>query len=196
MVLIILIALVVVVGLFFLLIYNSLVRKRNNVDNSWAQIEAALQRRHDLIPNLVEAVKGYAKHERATFQEVTEARSKAMAAKAPGTQAQAEDALTAALGKINAVAEQYPDLKATENFQQLSSNLSDTENQIQITRRVYNDTVQTYNTAIQVFPPSIVANAANFEPRAFFDAGEGADEVPEVSFSGEGGKGGEAAAKK
>jgi LemA protein len=196
MVLIILIGLVVIVGLFFLLTYNSLIRKRNNVDNSWAQIEAALQRRHDLIPNLVEAVKGYAKHERATFQEVTEARSKAMAARAPGTQAAAEDALTSALGKINAVAEQYPELKATENFQQLSSNLSETENQIQITRRVYNDTVQTYNTAIQVFPPSIVANAASFEPRAFFDAGEGADAVPEVSFSGEGAKGGEAPAQK
>jgi LemA protein len=193
--LVILIVLVALPALFFLFIYNSLVRKRNHVDNSWAQIEAALQRRHDLIPNLVESVKGYAKHEQSTFQEVTEARSKAMAAKAPGTQAQAEDALTAALGKVNAVAEQYPDLKATENFQQLSSNLSDTENQIQITRRVYNDTVQTYNTAIQVFPPSIVANAANFEPRQFFDAEAGDEAVPEVSFSG-GGQGADAPSKK
>jgi LemA protein len=198
MVLIILIALLVLVGLFFLFTYNSLIRKRNNVDNSWAQIEAALQRRHDLIPNLVESVKGYAKHEQSTFEAVTKARSTAMAAKAPGTQAKAEDALTSALGRINAVAEQYPELKATENFQQLSSNLSDTENQIQITRRVYNDTVQTYNTAIQVFPPSIVANAANFEPRQFFDAPEGSEATPEVSFSGGDAPaaGGEAPAKK
>ena len=196
MILIILIALVVLVGLFFLFVFNSLVRKRNHVDNSWAQIEAALQRRHDLIPNLVESVKGYAKHEQSTFQQVTEARSTAMAAKAPGTQAQAEDALTSALGRINAVAEQYPELKATENFQQLSSNLSDTENQIQITRRVYNDTVQIYNTAIQVFPNSVVAGMFNFGPRQFFDAGEGADAVPEVSFTGGGGKGGAAPAQK
>ena len=167
-----------------------MVSRRNAVDNSWAQIEAALQRRHDLIPNLVESVKGYAAHEKGTFEEVTKARSGAVAAKSPGTQAVAEDALTAAVGKLIVVAEQYPQLRATENFQQLQQQLTDTEDQIQITRRVYNDTVQTYNTGIQQFPASLVANAFHFEPRQFFDAPADSEAVPEVSFSedGAGGK--------
>jgi LemA protein len=184
---IILVAIVVVITLAVLLIYNRMVSRRNAVDNSWAQIEAALQRRHDLIPNLVEAVKGYAKHERQTFEEVTKARSGAVAAKAPPTQAAAEDTLTAAIGRLMAVAEQYPELRATENFQQLQSQLSETENQIQITRRVYNDTVQTYNTMCQQFPAVLVANAFHFEPRQFFDAPKEAEATPEVTFSGDGG---------
>jgi LemA protein len=176
---------VVLLLLAALFVYNRTIGRRNAVDNSWAQIEAALQRRHDLIPNLVESVKGYAKHEQSTFEEVTKARSGAVAAKAPGTQAVAEDALTAAVGKLMVVAEQYPTLRATENFQQLQQQLSDTEDQIQITRRVYNDTVQTYNTGIQVFPAVLVANAFHFEPRQFFDAPEEAEATPEVSFSGD-----------
>jgi LemA protein len=176
---------VVLLLLAALFVYNRTIGRRNAVDNSWAQIEAALQRRHDLIPNLVESVKGYAKHEQSTFEEVTKARSGAVAAKAPGTQAVAEDALTAAVGKLIVVAEQYPQLRATENFQQLQQQLSDTEDQIQITRRVYNDTVQTYNTGIQVFPAVLVANAFHFEPRQFFDAPEEAEATPEVSFSGD-----------
>ena len=154
LVLIILIAVAVLIGLGVLLIYNRMVSRRNAVDNSWAQIEAALKRRHDLIPNLVEAVKGYATHERETFESVTKARSTAVAASAPPQQAGAESFLEQMLGRLMVVAEQYPELRATENFQQLQGELSETENQIQITRRVYNDTVQTYNTLIQVFPPS------------------------------------------
>ncbi len=190
----ILIGIVVLLFLVALFIYNRTISRRNAVDNSWAQIETALQRRHDLIPNLVESVKGYAKHEQSTFEEVTKARSGAVAAKAPGTQAVAEDALTAAIGKLIVVAEQYPQLRATENFQQLQQQLSDTEDQIAITRRVYNDTVQTYNTGIQVFPAVLIANAFHFEPRQFFDAPKEAEATPEVSFSQDGATG--AAAEK
>jgi LemA protein len=181
----------IIVGIVVLLlvvvwfVYNRTVSRRNAVDNSWAQIETALQRRHDLIPNLVESVKGYANHEQSTFEDVTKARSGAVAAKAPGSQAAAEDFLTAALGRLMVVAEQYPQLRATENFQQLQSQLSETEDQIQITRRVYNDTVQTYNTGIQVFPAVLIANAFHFEPRQFFDAPKEAEATPEVSFSGD-----------
>ena len=190
----------IIVGILVLLlvvvwfIYNRTIGRRNAVDNSWAQIEAALQRRHDLIPNLVESVKGYATHEQSTFEEVTKARSGAVSAKAPGTQAAAENVLTAAVGKLIVVAEQYPQLRATENFQQLQQQLSDTEDQIQITRRVYNDTVQTYNTGIQQFPAVLVANAFHFEPRQFFDAPTEAEATPEVRFSEDGATG--AAAEK
>ncbi len=190
----IIVGIVVLLLLAALLLYNRMVSRRNAVDNSWAQIEAALQRRHDLIPNLVESVKGYAEHEKSTFEEVTKARSGAVAAKAPGTQAVAEDMLTAALGRLMVVAEQYPTLRATENFQQLQQQLSDTEDQIQITRRVYNDTVQTYNTMIQQFPASLVANQFHFEPRQFFDAPKEDEATPEVSFSQDGATG--AAAEK
>ena len=182
----------IIVGIVLLLAiaawftYNRMISRRNAVDNSWAQIEAALQRRHDLIPNLVESVKGYATHERQTFEEVTKARSGAVAAKAPASQAAAEDTLTAAVGRLMVVAEQYPELRATENFQQLQAQLSETEDQIQITRRVYNDTVQTYNTLIQQFPAVLIANAFHFEPRQFFDAPKEAEATPEVSFSGDG----------
>ena len=179
----IIVGILVIVGLAVLLIYNRMVARRNAVDNSWAQIEAALQRRHDLIPNLVESVKGYAAHERKTFEDVTAARSGAVTATAPPALAAAENALTAAVGRLMVVAEQYPELRATENFQQLQSQLSETEDQIAITRRVYNDTVQTYNTFIQVFPPSLIANAFHFEPRQFFDAPKEAEFTPEVSFS-------------
>jgi LemA protein len=190
----IIVGIIVILALAALLIYNRTVSRRNAVDNSWAQIETALQRRHDLIPNLVEAVKGYAKHEQSTFEEVTRARSGAVAAKAPAGQAAAEDMLTAAIGRLIVVAEQYPQLRATENFQQLQQQLSETEDQIAITRRVYNDTVQTYNTGIQQFPASIVANQFHFEPRQFFDAPKGSEAVPEVSFSQDGAAG--AAAEK
>ena len=185
----IIVGLLVLLFLAALFIYNRTISRRNAVDNSWAQIETALQRRHDLIPNLVESVKGYAAHEKATFEEVTKARSGAVAAKAPGSQAVAEDMLTAALGRLMVVAEQYPQLRATENFQQLQQQLSDTEGQIAITRRVYNDTVQTYNTGIQQFPAVLVANAFHFEPREFFDAPKEAEATPEVSFSEDGATG-------
>ena len=172
-------ALVVALWLF----YNRMVSRRQAVDNSWAQIETALQRRHDLIPNLVEAVKGYAKHEQDTFERVTRARSGAIEAQAPPTQAAAEDGLTAAVGRLMVVAEQYPELRATENFQKLQESLSETEDQIAITRRVYNDTVQTYNTLIQQFPAVLVASAFHFEPREYFDAPKEAEATPEVSLN-------------
>ena len=165
------------------LFYNRMVSRRQAVDNSWAQIETALQRRHDLIPNLVEAVKGYAKHERDTFEQVTKARSGALVAQAPPSQAVAEDGLTAAIGRLMVVAEQYPELRATENFQQLQASLSETEDQIAITRRVYNDTVQTYNTLIQQFPAVLIANSFQFDPREYFDAPKEAEATPEVSLA-------------
>jgi LemA protein len=179
----ILLGVVVLVAVVLWLIYNRMVSRRQAVDNSWAQIETALQRRHDLIPNLVEAVKGYAQHERDTFEQVTKARSGALEAQAPPTQAAAEDGLTAALGRLMVVAEQYPELRATENFQKLQTSLSGTEDQIAITRRVYNDTVQTYNTLIQQFPAVLVANAFHFEPREYFDAPTEAEATPEVNLA-------------
>jgi LemA protein len=195
-VLIVIVALLVLAALFFWLTYNGLVGKRNAVDNSWAQIEAALQRRHDLIPNLVEAVKGYAKHEQDTFERVTKARGTAEAAKTPAAAAPAEGILGGLIGRLMVVAEQYPELKATENFQQLQGQLSETEDQIQITRRVYNDTVQTYNTGIQVFPAVLVANQFNFTKREFFDAPKDSEATPEVSFTGGDAPQGEAPATK
>src|SRR5262245_33997471 len=200
-----LIILIVIGGLLalaVLLIFNRMISRRNAVDNSWAQIEAALKRRHDLIPNLVEAVKGYAKHERTTFEDVTKARATAVKAdgNAPPQQAGAEAGLAAAISRLMVVAEQYPELRATENFQNLQNQLSETESQIQITRRVYNDTVQTYNTLIQVFPNSLIAGAFNFEPKQFYDAPKEAEATPEVSFDkdegGEKGQGGEKAEAK
>lgn len=182
-VLIIIVAALVVLGLVVALLYNRMVAGRQRVDNSWGQIEAALQRRHDLIPNLVEAVKGYAKHEQQTFEDVTKARSGATSAKQPPSQAAAEGVLTQAIGRLMVVAEQYPQLRATENFQQLQGQLTETEDQIAITRRVYNDTVQSYNTLIQVFPAVLVANAFSFEARDFFDAPKEAEATPEVGFS-------------
>jgi LemA protein len=175
-------ALLVLVAGFVWLTYNRMVARRLAVDNSWAQIEAALQRRHDLIPNLVEAVKGYASHERQTLENVTQARGAAQAAKGPAQQSAIEGTLTGAIGRLMAVAEAYPELRATENFQQLSTQLAETEDQIAITRRVYNDTVQTYNTSIQVFPAVLVARGFGFDAREFFDAPVAAEAAPEVSF--------------
>ena len=192
--LVILAAILAVAGVFAWLTYNRMVSRRNAVDNSWAQIDAALQRRHDLIPSLVEAVKGYARHEQATFEEVTRARGSAEAATGPPQQAAAEGVLASMIGRLMVVAEQYPELRATENFQQLQAQLSETENQIQITRRVYNDTVQTYNTLIQIFPQSLIANAFGFEERQFFDAPAEAETAPAVSFPRDGDAAGESAA--
>jgi len=183
--LIILIALLAIAALAVLLIFNRMVSRRNAVDNSWAQIDAALQRRHDLVPSLVEAVKGYAKHERETFESTTRARAGAEKASGPPQQAAAEGTLEAAIGRLMVVAEQYPELRASENFIKLQQQLAETEDQIQITRRVYNDTVQTYNTLIQIFPNSVIAGAFKFEPREFYDAPKESEATPEVSFEKE-----------
>lgn len=158
--------------------YNRLITKRVRTEEAWADIDVQLKRRYDLIPNLVETVKGYADHERATLQEVLEARSKATqmnielgstSAEQMNSFAAAESGLTGALSKLMAVAEAYPDLKANENFIELQKELSDTENKIQAARRFYNSTVQEYNTSIQTVPTNIIANSFNFESREFFE---------------------------
>jgi LemA protein len=183
-VVLILIGVIVLLALIFIFTRNSIIGSRNRVDEAWSGIDVQLKRRHDLVPNLVEAVKGYAQHEQATFEKVTQARSQAMQASGPGEAGPAEAALSQALGGLRVVAEQYPELRATENFQQLSRNLSELEDEIQASRRIYNSNVQAYNTKIQVFPNSVVANTGGFEEREFFEITDVADrEVPEVSFT-------------
>ncbi len=178
----ILIAVVVVLVLAAIAVYNRLVRNRNRVDNAWAQVDVQLKRRYDLIPNLVESVKGYAAHERGTFEAVTEARTRAQQAQGPVEQAQAENVLSAALGRLFAVAEAYPELRATENFQDLQAQLADTETRIAVSRQVYNDTVLTYNNAVQTVPTNLVAGAFGFGPREFFELEDAAREAPQVRF--------------
>ena len=185
-VVLVIVVVVLLVVLWLVAIYNRLVRTRNRVDNAWAQIEVQLKRRHDLIPNLVETVKGYAAHERGTFEAVTQARSAAQQAQGPAAAAQAEGVLSQALGRLFAVAEAYPDLKANQNFLDLQNQLSDTENKIAVARQVYNDTVLTYNNAIQTFPAMTIANSFGFTSREFFEVETPSDrEVPQVSFSPE-----------
>jgi LemA protein len=183
-ILIILVALVVLVGVIYILMRNSIIASRNRVEEAWSGIDVQLKRRHDLIPNLVEAVKGYATHERETFEKVTQARAGAMQAEGVQQTAQAESALTQALGGLRVVAEQYPELRATENFQQLQNQLSELEDEIQAARRIYNSNVQNYNTKIQQFPMSIVANQGGFTEKEFFEIADDSErEAPQVSFS-------------
>jgi LemA protein len=183
-VLIVVLVLLALIALWLILLYNGLVQKRNRVDNAWAQIEVQLRRRHDLIPNLVETVKGYAAHERGTFEAVTEARAAAASAQNPAEAGAAEGLLSQALGRLFAVAEAYPELKANENFLNLQDQLQDTENKIAVSRQVYNDTVLTYHNAIQTFPAVLVAGMFGFRPREFFEIEDPGDrEVPAVSFS-------------
>jgi LemA protein len=182
-VVIILLAVVVLLVLALIALYNRLVQFRNRVDNSWAQVEVQLKRRWDLIPNLVETVKGYAAHERGTFEAVTEARAAAQRASTTEERAQAEGILGQALGRLFAVAEAYPELQADENFRQLQSDLADTENRIAVSRQVYNDTVLTYNNAVQTFPAVVIANWFGFTTREFFEVEEAAQrEAPRVDF--------------
>ena len=182
---IVIVIIAVVLLLVFLLVsmYNRLVRLRNRSENAWAQVDVQLKRRHDLIPNLVETVKGYAAHERGTFDEVTAARTAAQQAQGPQAQAAAENVLTQALGRLFAVAENYPQLRGTENFQQLQAQLSETEQNIAIARQVYNDTVLTYDNALETVPTSIIAGIFNFRPREYFQADEGDRATPQVSFA-------------
>ena len=180
----IILGLVVLLAIYLIALYNGLVTKRNRVDNAWAQIEVQLKRRRDLIPNLVETVKGYAAHERGTFEAVTQARAAAAGAQGPAATAAAEGFLTQALGKLFAVAEAYPDLKANQNFLDLQNQLRDTEDKIAVSRQVYNDTVLTFNNAIQVFPAVLIAGPFGFTKREFYEIEDAADrEVPEVSFA-------------
>jgi LemA protein len=168
--------------LALVLLYNRLVTLRNRVQNAWAQVDVQLRRRYDLIPNLVETVKGYAAHERETFEAVTNARARAQGAQGPAEQAQAEGILGQALGRLFAVAEDYPELQADENFRQLQDELAETENRIAVSRQVYNDTVLTFNTAIQTVPGVLVAGPFGFSQREFFEAEEATREAPRVAF--------------
>ena len=165
----ILLAVVVVLVVLAIGIYNRLVRARVRIDEAWAQIDTQLQRRHDLIPNLVETVKGYAAHERATFEEVTSARAKAISVSAPAELAEAENGLTQALGKLLAITENYPDLKADANFRQLQDELAHTENMVAGSRGHYNASVRAYDELRQVFPSSLVASTFGFTGREYFE---------------------------
>lgn len=168
---------------YVLLAYNGLVRRRNQVDEAWSDIDVQLKRRHDLIPNLVSTVKGYASHEREAFESVTNARAQALSAKTPGEQAKAENELTSTLKTLFAVAEAYPDLKANANFLELQRELSDTENKVQAARRFYNGNVRDFNTAIQTVPTNIIANMFGFKGRDFFELeDEAARSVPKVQL--------------
>ncbi|MEK6273722.1 MAG: LemA family protein [Actinomycetota bacterium] len=176
-------AIVVLLLLAVVVMYNRLVRLRNRTENSWSQVDVQLRRRYDLIPNLVESVKGYASHERATFEEVTKARMAAQQAEGVAEQAKAENMLTAAIGRLFAVAEAYPELRATENFQQLQAQLADVEQNIVVSRQVYNDTVLTYDNALETVPTNIVAGLFNFRPRDYFETEDATREAPSVQFS-------------
>ena len=181
--LIVILVVAALIVLALIALYNRFVRYRNRVDNSWAQIEVQLKRRWDLIPNLVETVKGYAAHERGTFEAVTEARANAQRAQGPAETAAAEGILGAALGRLFAVAEAYPELQADENFRQLQDELAGTENRIAVSRQVYNDSVLTYNNAIQTFPGVVLAGPFGFARREFFETDETQREAPRVDFS-------------
>jgi len=182
------IALWIIVGIASLVLlygvftYNRLVRLRVRTENAWSQIDVQLRRRYDLIPNLVESVKGYAAHERELFEDVTRARAQAQAASGVQDQAQAENQLTRSLSRLLAVAENYPDLKASQNFLALQEELTGTESRIAFARQFYNDTVQALNTLIQSFPSRIVAGLGHFEPREFFEIDEPARGPVSVQF--------------
>jgi LemA protein len=179
---IVIVVIVVLIGLFFWLGFNGLVKRRNQVDNAWSQIDVQLKRRHDLIPNLVETVKGYAAHERGTFEAVTQARANAINAQTPADQAQAENVLSGALKSLFAVAEAYPDLKANQNFLNLQEELTSSEDRVAYARQYYNDSVLSYNTQIQKFPTVLLAGMFNFDKREFFDAAPEETETPQVQF--------------
>ena len=178
----ILIAVVVLLVVGIVLLYNRLVTLRNRVENAWAQVDVQLRRRYDLIPNLVETVKGYAAHERETFEAVTQARARAQSAQGPAEQSAAEGILGQALGRLLAVAEAYPELQADENFRQLQDELAETENRIAVSRQVYNDTVLTYNNAIQTVPGLLIAGPFGFTRKDFFELEGEAREAPRVAF--------------
>ncbi len=182
---IVVVAIVVVLLLAVMLLYNGLVRTRNRVDNAWSQIDVQLKRRYDLIPNLVETVKGYAAHERQTLEAVTAARTNAINAQQGGNvqaQAQAENALSGALKSLFAVAEAYPDLKANQNFLELQEQLTSTEDRIAYSRQFYNDSVLSYNNKIQVFPRNVLAGMFNFEKREYFEGDAEASGPVKVQF--------------
>jgi LemA protein len=179
----ILVGVLVLIVVALVVLYNRLVTLRNRAENAWAQVDVQLRRRYDLIPNLVETVKGYAAHERETFEAVTNARARAQAAQGPAEQGAAEGILGQALGRLFAVAEAYPELQADENFRQLQTELAETENRIAVSRQVYNDTVLTYNNAIQTVPGVFFAGPFGFTKKEFFEVEEAEiREAPRVEF--------------
>ena len=181
-ILLILIALLVVVVLYVVAQYNGLVKVRNRIENGWAQIDVQLKRRYDLIPNLVETVKGYAAHERSTLEAVINARNAAMSAQGPAGKAQAEGGLSGTLKSLFALGEAYPDLKANQNFLNLQEELTGSEDKIAYARQYYNDEVRSYNTKIQSFPSSILAKRFGFAQREYFQADESARGPVSVKF--------------
>jgi LemA protein len=181
----IILAVIVVIALWGIMIYNGLVSLRLRVGQAFADIDVQLRQRHDLIPNLVETVKGYAAHERGTLEEVIKARNAAMTAQGPVQQAAAENSLSGALRQLFALSESYPDLKANANFQQLQAELTDIENKIAASRRFFNNAVSEYNAGIQQFPAALFAASLGFAPKEFFDLGEDRKtmvEAPQVKF--------------
>ena len=178
----IIIGVLVLGGLWLVVVFNSLVTSKNRVEEAWSDIEVQLKRRYDLIPNLVNTVKGYAKHESSVFEEVTKARSNAMNAGTPAAHAQAENILSGTLKSLFAVAESYPDLKASDNFGHLQRELVDAEDKIQAARRFYNGNVRDFNTKLQVFPTNMVGSMLGFKKYDFYDAPEVVNETPVVSF--------------
>jgi LemA protein len=170
------------VVLYGIVQYNGLVRLRNRIESAWSQIDVQLQRRYDLIPNLIETVKGYAAHEKGVFESVTQARANAINAQGPAEQAQAENMVTGALKSLFAVAEAYPDLKANQNFALLQEELSGTEGKIAYARQFYNDSVQSYNTKIQTFPSNLVAGPFGFKEREYFEADDPSRGPVQASF--------------
>jgi LemA protein len=176
---------IVVLALWIVTVYNGLVAMRQRVGQAFADIDVQLKQRHDLIPNLVETVKGYAAHERGTLEAVVQARNTAMAAQGPAQQAAAENMLSGALRQLFALSEAYPNLKANTNFQELQAELTDIENKLAASRRFFNNSVQEYNTGIQQFPAALFAGIFGFTPREFFDVGEERktlDQAPQVKF--------------
>jgi len=178
----IIVILVVLAILYAVVTYNGLVSMRNRIENAWAQIDVQLKRRYDLIPNLVETVKGYASHERGTLEAVVQARNMAMSAQGPEEQAAAENMITGALKSVFALSEAYPDLKANENFLNLQEELTGTEGRIAYARQFYNDTVYSYNTKIQSVPANLIANQFNFDEREYFEVDEGSRGNVAVDF--------------
>jgi LemA protein len=182
---IIILAVIVVIVVWAIGVYNSLISMRQRVNQAFADVDVQLRQRHDLIPNLVETVKGYAAHESGTFENVVKARNAAIAAQGPEQQAAAENMLSGALRQLFALSERYPDLKASANFQQLQAELADLENKIAASRRFFNNAVQEYNTGIQRFPAALFAASFGFAPKTFFDLGDeraSVSEAPAVKF--------------
>jgi len=176
-------AVILIVGVLIVIgVYNGLVRLRNEIENSFAQIDVQLKRRNDLIPNLIETVKGYAKHEKSVFEEVTKARAAVMQAKGVEEKAKASNMLSDTLKSLFAVSENYPDLKANQNFMQLQEELTGTENKIAYSRQHYNDVVMEFNTRIQVFPNNMIASPMGFAKKEMFSAPESEKAVPQVKF--------------